>query len=89
MKDLEAVLLEERLPEGWESRILKPYGLTIITFNFTVKKVEGGIDEAKYLADKAARAAEEGSERGSTNKQDEPDSSAGALDNGTAGTAPK
>lgn len=48
MKDLESILIEERLPEGWESRILRRMGLTMATFNFTVLKVERGIDESKY-----------------------------------------
>ncbi|KAG6914490.1 hypothetical protein DXG01_016951 [Tephrocybe rancida] len=50
IKDLETVLLEERLPEGWESRIRESQGLTIITFNKTVSKVEKGIDESKFAA---------------------------------------
>ncbi|KAF9045459.1 Chloroperoxidase [Panaeolus papilionaceus] len=48
VKDLESILIEERLPEGWESRILRRMGLTMATFNFTVLKVERGIDESKY-----------------------------------------
>ncbi|KAJ2919751.1 heme-thiolate peroxidase, partial [Candolleomyces efflorescens] len=53
VEDLETILLEERLPEGWESRILEAYGMTIITFNLkTINLVEKGIDEEKYLADK-------------------------------------
>jgi len=52
--DLEAMLLDERIPDGWESRILEPMGLTIIAFNLTVAKVEGGIDEEKFIADRAA-----------------------------------
>ncbi|KAG6826659.1 hypothetical protein H0H92_014950 [Tricholoma furcatifolium] len=49
VKDLETVLLEERLPEGWESRIRETKGLTLTTFNLkTVNKVENGIDESKF-----------------------------------------
>ena len=48
MKDLEVFLTEERLPDGWESRIKAPHGLTIITFNKTVGAVEKGIDESKF-----------------------------------------
>lgn len=62
VEDLRTVLLEERLPEGWESRVRKPYGLTFAYFNFTVLPVEFGIREldwaaeAKQLAEgKAAR----------------------------------
>jgi len=46
--DLKTLLLEERLPGGWESRIREPKGLTILTFNKTVAKVEKGIDESKF-----------------------------------------
>jgi len=48
VRDLESVLLEERIPDGWESRIREPKGLTILTFNKTVSKLEKGIDESKY-----------------------------------------
>ncbi|KAG5643526.1 hypothetical protein DXG03_000718 [Asterophora parasitica] len=56
--DLETVLLEERLPDGWESRIREPKGLTILTFNKTVLKVEKGIDESKFAVAAAASAPE-------------------------------
>lgn len=46
--DLETLLIEERLPEGWESRIRERNGLTILTFNKTALKVEHGIDEKKF-----------------------------------------
>jgi hypothetical protein len=53
VEDIETVLLEERLPDGWESRVLERYGLTIITFNLkAVNKVEKGIDEAKFIAER-------------------------------------
>jgi hypothetical protein len=57
VKDLEAVLIEERLPDGWESRIRRRMGLTIATFNFTVLKVERGIDESKYKVKDTTPAA--------------------------------
>jgi hypothetical protein len=50
LKDLEPLLTEERIPEGWEPRILEPYGLTITTFNRTVLKVEFGINEKKVAS---------------------------------------
>ena len=52
------LLKEERLPEGWEPRILDRYGLTMATFNRTVKKVENGIDvkKVKKLSDEARAA---------------------------------
>ena len=59
LKDLEAILIDERIPDGWESRILPPMGLTLLTFNKTVHKVEKGIDEAKYEKQKKAKAAED------------------------------
>ncbi|KAG6913428.1 hypothetical protein DXG01_006864 [Tephrocybe rancida] len=50
VRDLEVFLLEERLPDGWESRITQSRGLTILTFNRTILKVEKGIDESKFAA---------------------------------------
>lgn len=51
IEDIRTVLLEERLPEGWESRVRKPYGLTLLHFNFTVLPVEFGVREADWAAD--------------------------------------
>jgi hypothetical protein len=48
IKDLEPLLVEERIPEGWESRITARKGLSMITFNRTVAKVESGTDETKF-----------------------------------------
>jgi len=45
--DLEVILKEERLPDGWESRIRDPWGLTLAAFNRTVFRVELGTDESK------------------------------------------
>ena len=45
MDDLRPFLTEERLPEGWESRIRHRMGLTIFEFNTTVLPVELGIPE--------------------------------------------
>ena len=56
--DLRVILLEERLPEGWESRVRKPYGLTILTLNLVVLPMEFGIREAEWAVDgKRAGAA--------------------------------
>ncbi|KAF8548982.1 Cloroperoxidase [Imleria badia] len=55
--DLRVIFGEERLPEGWESRVRRPYGLTILTLNFTTLPVEFGIREADW-ADDAKRAAD-------------------------------
>ncbi|GLB39741.1 putative peroxidase, family 2 [Lyophyllum shimeji] len=57
IRDLETILLEERLPDGWESRIREQNGLTMLNFNLTVSKVEKGIDEKKF-APAAALATE-------------------------------
>ncbi|KAF8173711.1 Chloroperoxidase [Pholiota molesta] len=38
--DLESILIEERLPDGWESRIRKRLGLTMTVFNATVLKAK-------------------------------------------------
>ncbi|KAJ7911850.1 Chloroperoxidase [Mycena leptocephala] len=43
--DLEPFLTEERIPEGWEPRVRGRKGLTFLTFNRTVLKVEGAIKE--------------------------------------------
>ncbi|KAF9245738.1 Chloroperoxidase [Melanogaster broomeanus] len=48
VEDLKAFLLEERLPDGWESYIRLPHGLTITTFNQTIMKVELGIKERTF-----------------------------------------
>jgi hypothetical protein len=51
VKDIEPILVEERIPDGWESRVLAPYGLTLTTFNSsTVMPLERSIDENKYRA---------------------------------------
>ncbi|KAJ6619233.1 Chloroperoxidase [Mycena sp. CBHHK59/15] len=43
--DLETFLVEERIPDGWEPRIRSRMGLTFLTFNRTVLKVEHAIKE--------------------------------------------
>ena len=56
--DLQVILSEERLPEGWESRVRKPYGLTILTLNLVILPVELGIREDEWAVDgKRADAA--------------------------------
>ncbi|KAF9030306.1 Cloroperoxidase [Hymenopellis radicata] len=49
VEDLEPFLVEERLPEGWEPRVMSRMGLTIQTFNGTVLKVES--KTKKIIAD--------------------------------------
>ncbi|KAJ3478834.1 heme-thiolate peroxidase [Meripilus lineatus] len=43
--DIRPFLLEERIPTGWQPRILNRFGLTVLKFNQTVFKVELGIKE--------------------------------------------
>jgi len=45
LSDIYPFLTEERLPDGWESRIRDQMGLTIFSFNRTVYGVEFGIKE--------------------------------------------
>ncbi|KAI0259994.1 Cloroperoxidase [Gloeopeniophorella convolvens] len=44
-RDIYTFLTEERLPEGWESRVRERMGLTMLAFNSTVFRVELGIEE--------------------------------------------
>ena len=39
-KDVEIILTEERIPEGWEPRNRKQYGLTLTAFNTSVIPLE-------------------------------------------------
>ncbi|KZT08126.1 chloroperoxidase-like protein [Laetiporus sulphureus 93-53] len=45
VQDLKVMLLEERIPDGWQSRIRRPGGLTLTEFQGTVLTVEFGIKE--------------------------------------------
>lgn len=45
INDIYTFLTEERLPDGWESRVRNQMGLTMFTFNRTVFSVELGIKE--------------------------------------------
>ena len=59
VEDLEHILTDERIPDNWEPRITEEYGLTMITFNLKfVGKVEKGIDEEKYIAERKAKQGE-------------------------------
>ncbi|KAL1756045.1 Chloroperoxidase [Schizophyllum commune] len=64
LDDLETVLLEERIPDGWESSTKARHGLTILSFQDTVKAVVKGIDEgaaAREMEGEAAKDLEKGS----------------------------
>lgn len=54
---LHSFLHHERLPEGWESHIRQPHGLTLMTFNKTILGVELGVCEQDW--EEAAREAVE------------------------------
>jgi hypothetical protein len=45
LNDIHTLLTEERLPDGWESRVRDQMGLTLSAFNRTVFRVELGIEE--------------------------------------------
>ncbi|PCH36879.1 chloroperoxidase-like protein [Wolfiporia cocos MD-104 SS10] len=45
VQDLAPILLEERIPDGWQPRIRRPWGLTLTEFQLTVLPVEFGIKE--------------------------------------------
>jgi len=56
--DLRNFLLHERIPEGWESRIRQPHGLTMMSFNKTILAVEFRVCEEEW-----AEVVEEEAER--------------------------
>ncbi|VDB87125.1 unnamed protein product [Peniophora sp. CBMAI 1063] len=43
VRDLATILIEERLPTGWEPRVRDRFGLTFAKFNMTVMPVEMGV----------------------------------------------
>lgn len=47
--DLHHFLLHEQLPQGWESRVRQPYGLTLIDFNKLALKIEFGVREKDWV----------------------------------------
>ena len=58
VKDLETILLEERFPDGWESRVRRWFGLTLAQINLSkVMWVEIGINEKRYIRERAAAQA--------------------------------
>jgi len=58
VRDLKFFLIEERLPEGWESRVRSRWGLTFPKFNLTVLPLEFSVNEKKYRAKQALEQAE-------------------------------
>jgi hypothetical protein len=45
LSDIYTFLTEERIPDGWESRVRDQMGLTFFAFNRTILSVELGIKE--------------------------------------------
>lgn len=45
VRDLATILIEERLPDGWEPRVRDRFGLTFAQFNMTVMPVEMGVQD--------------------------------------------
>jgi hypothetical protein len=64
---LKALLVEERLADGWQSHVVTRMGLTFATMNSTVLKVESSIDENKYRKQQAAAAGNAGAQSETTN----------------------
>ncbi|KAH8829209.1 heme-thiolate peroxidase [Flagelloscypha sp. PMI_526] len=50
VEELEAHLIEERIPDGWEPYPRERFGLTMMSFNGTAKKIGKLIDEDKAAA---------------------------------------
>jgi len=48
--DIRSILIDERIPDKWESRVRSRFGLTFAKFNFTVLPLECSISEKKYRA---------------------------------------
>jgi len=58
--DMRAILLDERIPEGWESRIRQPHGLTLMNCNKTTFAVEFRVREkdwAEVAQEEAGKSA--------------------------------
>ncbi|KAG1877686.1 Chloroperoxidase [Suillus subalutaceus] len=52
--DLHSFLLNEQLPQGWESRVRDSHGLTLINFNKLALKIELGVHEKDWDASSTA-----------------------------------
>ena len=58
VRDLKSFLIEEKLPEGWESRVRSRWGMTFAKFNLTVLPLEFSISEKKYRTKQALQQSE-------------------------------
>jgi hypothetical protein len=65
------MLTEERIPEKWESRVRKPFGLTIAAFNTVVLPLELHTDEKAAAKELAAKAHDENENEGQDQNQDQ------------------
>jgi len=57
VEDLRSILIDEQIPDGWESRVRSKRGLTLTSSIFKVLGIERGIDEKKYKAKVAPEAS--------------------------------
>jgi hypothetical protein len=58
VKDLEALLIDERLLDGWEPEVRDRMGITILAFNRTVFAVEKGIPTDPEVLSELVKEAE-------------------------------
>lgn len=65
------MLTEERIPKGWESRVRKPFGLTIAAFNTVVLPLEFRTDEKAAAKELAAKAQNEIESQGQDQNQNQ------------------
>ncbi len=72
LADLESFLIDERLPDGWESCIRKPYGMTFASFNVTIFKIEFGVNEKKYRAKFAPESSNNAEGNTATGSESQP-----------------
>jgi len=69
IKDIEPLLIEERIPDGWEPKVRSRMGLTIGGFNTTVLQVELGIGKVKLPAPAGTTETNEVEQTNSPNEQ--------------------
>jgi len=54
--DLDVILKEERLPEGWQSRVRAKMGLTMASLNITGYKIESSARKILKAQEKAKKS---------------------------------
>ena len=55
IEDIKTFLLEERVPDGWSSKMRKRFGLTMVSFNAVVMRILLGIDPSWKRVQKVDR----------------------------------